>query len=353
MPLFLDTGRSELPLAFNASNCVTVGLVNNMPDAAVESTERQFCQLIRAAAPDIVVLLKLFAIPELPRSDLMRAAMAERYCDIADLWSTALDGLIVTGNEPRAARLNEEPYWQTLSTLVEWAKDNTASAIWSCLAAHAAVLHSDGIERVALKDKRFGVFDCRLGADHPMTQHFPDPLWVPHSRHNDLPEASLVSCGYKILTRSAEAGVDAFAKQDGSFFLFFQGHPEYEADSLLREYRRDAMRFLCGESDHYPPAPRSYFNAEATRLAEGFRARAVANRRAELSAEFPKAGLEAGLQCPWDAAALGFYEKWCRYLSARKAERRLAPAPWPKVRLRRTWRDWPRGLDVTADSPAR
>ena len=48
---------------------------------------------------------------------------------------------------------------------------------------------ADGIERRALKEKRFGVFDCRLVADHPMTEHFPQPLWVPHSRYNDLPEA--------------------------------------------------------------------------------------------------------------------------------------------------------------------
>ena len=92
--------------------------------------------------------------------------------------------------------------------------------------------------------KRFGVFDCRLAADHPMTEHFPEPLWVPHSRYNDLPEQALASCGYTILARSTTAGVDTFAKQDGSFFLFFQGHPEYEADTLLREYRRDVVRFL-------------------------------------------------------------------------------------------------------------
>ena len=95
------------------------------------------------------------------------------------------------------------------------------------------MLHTDGIERRALPKKQFGVFDCRLAADHPMTQHFPEPLWVPHSRYNDLPEEALQSAGYKILTRSVVAGVDAFAKQDGSFFLYFQGHPEYDGDFAI------------------------------------------------------------------------------------------------------------------------
>jgi len=168
-----------------------------------------------------------------------------------------------------------------------------------------------------------------------------------------LPESALVSCGYKILTRSKTAGVDTFAKQDGSFFLFFQGHPEYEADTLLREYRRDVARFLGGERDGYPGTPLGYFDVEAASVAEMFRARALADRRNELIAAFPKTALAAGLKCPWRAAALGVYEKWTAYLSARKAERRTIAAPSAEVRLRRTWRDWPIGLRGAADSSAR
>ncbi|MGC1278678.1 MAG: homoserine O-succinyltransferase, partial [Xanthobacteraceae bacterium] len=294
MPLFLDSGQSESQAEFKAANCITIGLINNMPDAALEATERQFTDLIRAATPDVVVLLKLFALPGLPRSEAGRAALAGRYRGIAELWQTPLDGLIVTGAEPRAKNLTEEPYWDSLSEIIDWAKDHTGSTIWSCLAAHAAVLHRDGIERRALAQKQCGVFDCRLAADHPMTEHFPQPLWVPHSRYNDLPEAALAACGYKILTRSNAAGVDAFAKQDGSFFLFFQGHPEYEADTLLREYRRDIARFLAGERERYPAVPLGYFNDGAAAVAETFRNRALRERHGELIAEFPKSTLEAG-----------------------------------------------------------
>ena len=348
MPLFLDSCRSAATAELNAANCISIGLVNNMPDAAFAATERQFTGLIRAATPNTVVLLKLFAIPEMPRAAGTRGELLQRYRDIAELWDTRLDGLIVTGTEPRANSLIEEPYWQTLTTLVDWARDHTASTIWSCLAAHAAVLHADGIERRALKEKCFGVFDCRLAADHPMTQHFPEPHWVPHSRYNDLPERSLESCGYKILTRSAIAGVDTFAKQDGSFFLFFQGHPEYDADTLLREYRRDAARFLAGERGRYPGQPVGYFDETAAALAEGFAGRARSGRHSELMAEFPTSALEAGLRSPWREPALGVYRKWTAYLSARKAEKRNVSVP-----LRRTWRDWPVALRGTATDTVR
>src|ERR1700722_11594123 len=105
MALFLDTARSGSTFKLNAPNYITIGLVNNMPDAAVEATERQFTDLIRAATPNAVVLLKLYAIPEVPRAPAMRYELAERYRDIAELWDTPLDGLIVTGTEPRAANL--------------------------------------------------------------------------------------------------------------------------------------------------------------------------------------------------------------------------------------------------------
>ncbi len=100
--------------------------------------------------------------------------------------------------------------------------------------------------------------------------------------------------GYKIFTRSNAAGVDAFAKQDGSFFLFFQGHTEYEADTLLREYRRDVARFLAGEREHYPQMPLGYFNDHAAAAGQAFQTRALCDRRGELIAEFPKSGPEGG-----------------------------------------------------------
>ncbi len=118
---------------------------------------------------------------------------------------------------------------------------------------------------------------------------------------------------------------------------------EYEADTLLREYRRDVARFLAGEREHYPPLPLGYFDDGAAAVATAFQARALRDPRNEPIAEFPKSALESGLQCPWRAAALGTYEKWCAYLSARKAERRTAALPLPGVRQRRTWRDWPLG----------
>ena len=100
-------------------------------------------------------------------------------------------------------------------------------------------------------------------SDHPLTAGTASQFRLPHSRWNGVPEEQLTDCGYKVLTRSADAGVDTFIKQQKKLFVFFQGHPEYESDTLLREYRRDVGRYIKGEAPRYPLMPRSYFD-EAT-----------------------------------------------------------------------------------------
>ena len=338
MPLLLDAAPSAAT-AGERDHGITIGLVNNMPDTAWEATERQFLALVSATAATVPVRVKLFSITDLPRAEHVRRELRERYRGLAELWSTRLDGLIVTGTEPRAANLKDEPYWSALAGLIDWARHNTASTIWSCLAAHAAVLHADGIERRALADKQFGVFDCDVLSAHPLTKGAGPKLSVPHSRWNDLPEPALAACGYRILTRSAAAGVDSFAGPERnvhSLFLFLQGHPEYEAGTLLREYRRDIGRFLRGEQQHYPAMPQGYFNSEAAAMASTFRERVLGERRADLIADFPMRALEAGLGVRWQRAAIGFYERWIDYLKERKAERR-APAVALQGAARRTW----------------
>jgi homoserine O-succinyltransferase len=346
MPLLLDTARSGSTVDLPPGNDLTIGLVNNMPDAACEATERQFLDLIAAVTPDMAVRLKLFSIPEIPRADSMRELLAPRYHDVAALWDTRLDGLIVTGTEPRAAKLTDEPYWPTMTRLVDWARENTASTIWSCLAAHVAVLHADGIERRPLKKKLFGVFDCDAVAAHPLMTGVTRPR-VPHSRYNDLPAAALTASGYGLLGRSEAAGVDAFAREErgGSLFVFFQGHPEYDANSLAREYRRDVGRYLRGEREHYPAVPQGYLNDGARTLANAFRVRAIDDRRAELIADFPMAAIESGLDNTWRRSAIGVYRNWIDDLQLRKTHR-FAPA----VPMRRARRDaWRMGARPRAD----
>src|SRR6516165_3114202 len=115
---------------------VVIAFVNNMPDAAIRSSERQFRGLLQAAAGGFEVVLKGYYCPEIPRSDVARTTFLQPYQEVNELWTSQIDGLIVTGAEPRADNITDEPFWPLLARLIDWAEENTVSAIWSCLAAH-------------------------------------------------------------------------------------------------------------------------------------------------------------------------------------------------------------------------
>jgi homoserine O-succinyltransferase/O-acetyltransferase len=296
-----------------ADAVLTIGLVNNMPDPALQATERQFMQLLKAAAGNNRIHLHCFSLPSVKRSQPTRRLIDSQYTDIADLDRLQIDGLIVTGAEPNAATLPEEPFWQDLTGIIDWAKTNTRSTIWSCLAAHAAVLHLDGIERRRLDAKCSGVFDCAKVTDHWLTQDVPSPLKVSHSRVNALQESELVARGYQLLTRSPEAGADIFARQLGSQFIFFQGHPEYDALSLQREYLRDITRFIARERDSYPAFPTGYFNTETEIKLASFQKLASAERKLPLSVPLPVLTLRPDIAA--GAAAPLLFGNWLRYLS--------------------------------------
>jgi homoserine O-succinyltransferase len=234
------------------------------------------------------------------------------------LWDTKLDALIVTGMEPRASALTDEPYWPILTDLIDWAEQNTTSSIWSCLAAHAVVLHRDGIERRMLPAKCFGIYECMKETDHPLLAGAPASALVPHSRWNDVPADALVDAGYTVLTRSSEIGVDMFVKEGRSLFVLLQGHPEYDPTTLLREYRRDIGRYLRRESEGYPALPRYYLDAASERGLEAFRRRALAARNPELLEGFPAASVVERFANSWHASALRLYRNWLVNLSAHR-----------------------------------
>jgi homoserine O-succinyltransferase/O-acetyltransferase len=305
------------------AECIDIGVINNMPDAALMATERQLFDLLDAASGKLVVRLHFYTMDATPRSEWGRDYVRRYYHSTADLMGERLDGIIVTGTEPRAANLREEPYWPAFVQLVDWASNNTSSAVYSCLAVHGAVLYTDGVERHALPSKCIGVFAQTRAVNHPLLHSIPLSFGIPHARWNEVREAELASCGYSVLTTSAEAGVDCFVKQQKkSLFIHFQGHPEYDTQSLLGEYRRDMGRYLRGENDVCPTIPRGYFSAEAEQTLTAFRQKALSDRCPEFFASFPADQLAKNLRNNWRRPARRLYRNWLLYMASRRAERR-------------------------------
>jgi homoserine O-succinyltransferase/O-acetyltransferase len=94
---------------------------------------------------------------------------------------------------------------------------------------------------------------------------------VPHSRFNQIDRAQFEAAGLHVLAESAAAGVHLAVSEDGFRLVFFQGHPEYDSISLLKEYKREVLRYAGGGRPDYPPFPDHYFTPQIQAVLEEYR----------------------------------------------------------------------------------
>ena len=246
---------------------LTIGLVNNAAGRALASTERQFRAVLQAAPLRTLPQLNLYRSASLLDGEPPRGLCGQPYARLADLLhpaaeGQAVDAILVTGMQPGKTRLQDEPIWPDLAELADWAEQRAVPVLWSCLAAHAAMLHLDGIGRSRLPSKLSGLFVCEAAEHgHELVEGLPSSWLTPHSRYNGVDEDRLADHGYEVLSRSAEAGPDALLRHGSALSLLLQGHPEYEADTLLKEYRRDLRKFFGGMLVELPAIPAHYFDA--------------------------------------------------------------------------------------------
>jgi len=315
---YAPAGALENP----CSNCLHIGLVNNMADSAMVGTEDQFLTLLEAAAEDMSVHVTFYTLPKADRKLHGQRRVESFYFGIEKLWEQPPeqypDGLIVTGCEPLTDDLRDEVYWPSFQRVVAWAQEHARSALWSCLAAHAAVLALDGIERVRSHHKHFGIFTCKQAALHPLLAGAPAILRLPHSRWNGLSAGHLAAKGYHVLTRTSDGGVDTVVKQDAGLFVFFQGHPEYQSGSLMGEYRRDVGRYLRGEMETYPLLPLDYFDEEIERSLRDIESKARASRQEKFLREVSAILSSVRIPNTWRSTAVLIYRNWLEHLDRKK-----------------------------------
>lgn len=238
-----------------------VGLLNMMPDAALAATERQFFRLVGSSNPISQFHVHPFTLDSIQRGDVAREHIDKYYESFADIQQQGLDALIISGANVTEADLSQEVFWDELMQVADWAYDNVTSTLCSCLASHALLLGKYGIRRRKLERKTWGVFNHAMTVrSHPLVSDMNTHIIVPHSRFNDVSAAQMREAGIHVLAEGEEPGVQLAVSPDGFRFVFFQGHPEYDRISLMKEYKRDISLFANDELADYPPMPRHYFD---------------------------------------------------------------------------------------------
>ena len=293
------------------SSRLRVGLVNNMPDPAFEETERQFEGLISRAAGDDRVELSRYWIPGISRGLQVTERIRERYLPHQALREAGLDALVISGTEPLAGRIQDEPHYRALAEVIEWGVGSLRSLVVSCLAAHAAVHWLDGIERQLLPAKCFGLQRGRPSADSPLSRSLPEDTAIPHSHWNTVGLGQLLGRGYRPVLTSGDEWTVVDREVGACHLVLIQGHPEYDRLTLLREYRRDWNRYRSTATLPVPRPPAGYFAPAADEVI------ASLTRADQGRDRFPIQELAPLVQGSWEAGAEILYRNWLQLVSSR------------------------------------
>jgi len=289
-----------------------IGLLNMMPDAALAATERQFFRLVGESNQIAQFYMHPFTLQALKRSSEADAYVKQYYETFDDIKRAGLDALIITGANVTQPDLSLEPFWQPLIEVIDWAYEHVTSTLCSCLATHAVLQFRYGQKRRHMGFKRWGVYPHRVvDRRHPLVAGVNTRFDVPHSRFNDVSRAQFDAAGLKVLVESFDAGVHLAVSEDGFRLVFFQGHPEYDINSLLKEYKREVVRYAKGERLDYPPLVENYFSLRTQAILDEHRERVVAARqRRQPIPELPESLVAASLDNTWHDSAEAVINNW-------------------------------------------
>lgn len=168
--------------------------------------------------------------------------MKQFYIPFDELRSKKFDGLIITGAPVEGMAFEDVNYWQEMTEIFAWARQNVTSTLYICWAAQAALYNFYGIEKYQLDKKKFGVFTQHINPafeNIPLFRGFDSTFSMPHSRHTENHREDILGVPQvSILAEAPENGPSIMMARDGRE-IFITGHMEYNPDTLDTEYRRD------------------------------------------------------------------------------------------------------------------
>ena len=164
------------------------------------------------------------------------------------------DGMIITGAPLDYIKFEDVGYWNEVCRIMDWCKTHVHSTMHLCWGAFAGLYYYYGINKCDLKEKLSGVFEHTVvKKKSPLFRGFDDVFFAPQSRATCIREEDILAVPeLELMAVSDMAGVTIVKTTDSRHF-FMTCHPEYDADTLAKEYFRDKEKGLN------PKVPYHYF----------------------------------------------------------------------------------------------
>ena len=176
------------------------------------------------------------------------------YTSFESVRDRRFDGMIITGAPVEQLDFFDVDYWPELCEIMDWTRENVHSTLHICWGAQAGLFHHYGVKKYDLPKKLSGVYLHTMEKPlSPFFRGFNDEFFVPHSRYTEVRRENIEAVPeLELMSTSKQAGVFAVKSVDNRR-IFITGHPEYDADTLALEYKRDLDKGIN------PSVPENYF----------------------------------------------------------------------------------------------
>ncbi|MGM8211226.1 homoserine O-acetyltransferase MetA [Virgibacillus sp. W0430] len=216
-------------------------ILNLMPEK--EKTELQLLRLL-GNTPLQVNITFLHTATHVSKN-VSKSHLDTFYSTFDDVKDYRYDGLIITGAPIEHFPFQEVTYWEELTEIMEWSKENVTSVMHICWGAQAALYYHYGIDKQELPKKCSGIFEHKvLDPTVEIVRGFDEQFNAPHSRYT---EVSLDDIRHderlELLATSEDAGAFMIMSKDKKHIML-TGHLEYDATTLADEYERDLEKGL-------------------------------------------------------------------------------------------------------------
>ncbi len=171
-----------------------------------------------------------------------------------DIRDRTFDGMIITGAPLDYTAFEDVDYWPELCEIMKWSRTHVHCTLYMCWGVYAGLYYHYGINKVDLPEKLSGVFEhYMLKKNSPLFRGFDDIFYAPQSRAMTVEREAVERVPeLELLAFSDIAGVTMLKTKDSRQF-FITCHPEYDSDTLAKEYFRDK------EKGMNPRVPVNYF----------------------------------------------------------------------------------------------
>ncbi len=165
------------------------------------------------------------------------------YKTFNDIKDHKYDGLIITGAPIELLEFEDVEYWDELTKIMDYARENVTSTLYICWGSQAGLYYHYGVPKYQLDKKMFGVFSHTINnKEAKIVRGFDEEYYVPHSRHTEVRRKDIENIpNLEIISESEESGVYMVASKNMRE-IFVSGHSEYDKYTLKNEYIRDITK---------------------------------------------------------------------------------------------------------------